>query len=275
MSKKTPTTTPVEAPLTIENANGFGKKSGTDYSMLINMVYILIGFMISTTEGFLTGRMIQLKEQIATIDFSDISSLYSSIGRLISHKSPFAETWMFLNGSVFLICFLFYLAEYYEKVWVEIFVQSKDKIFFRFYCILIGIYVILLKLFPVFWCQFFSILAILMIRKKWATRNEIRRKIDEENSLESRKGRINAIYILSDAMAYNFTVLSSIKLTIISLMAYISLKFQILWVFLLLSLSCLLICWFWLKKVQSGIDDMMLMLNKGDTSHSAFLRVLQ
>ena len=270
MSKTTPVN---KTQATKGNISGFGKQSGTDYSMLINMVYILIGFMISTTEGFLNARMAQLQEQLVAIDFSDLIGFYLSIEKLIFYKSPIAETWMFLNGSLFLICFLFYLAEYYEKIWVEIFIQPKDKIFFRFYCILIGVYVILLKLLPTIWPIFFSILAALMMKKKWSTRDEIRQKIEEEHSGELTTGRVNSIYVLSDAMAYNFSILGSISLIIISLMTYFSLRYHSLWVFLLLSLSCVLMCLFWLKKVKSGIDEMMSTLNEGSISNGAFSRV--
>ena len=252
---------------------GFGRYSGTDYNMLINIVYVLIGFMISTTEGFLNGRTDGLKKQAENIPLGNTDDMYGFIEGLISYTSPIAEAWMFLIGSVVLICFLFYLAEYYEKIWVEFFIQHKDKVFFRFYCILIGIYVILLKLVPVLWPLFFSFLVALMIKKKWSTRKEIRATIDANRSTNTPSKRVEAIYVLADTMAYNFTVLGFASLVIFMATAYIAFRYQLLWALILFSLFCISICLFWLRKVQSGIDRIRSHVEAGDITDAAFVRV--
>ena len=254
--------------------HGFGRHSGTDYNMLINIVYVLIGFMISTSEGFLTGRMDGLKKQIEIIPTVDLFSTYSALEQLISYESQIAEAWMFLTGSFVLICFLFYLAEYYEKIWVELFIQQKDKVFFRFYCILIGIYVILLKLVPILWPLFFSFLVSIMIMKKWSTRKEIRFVIDDSRKTNTISKRVDAIYTLADTMAYNFSVLGGISLVFIMSMTYLAFRFKVLWVLALCSLFSLLMCYFWLRKVQSGIDRIRLHVDEGNISDGAFIRFL-
>jgi hypothetical protein len=62
---------------------GFGRDSNTDYSMLINIVYVLIGFMISTSEGFLTGRQVELKAQLLSIQLTNFSDTYTSLEGLV------------------------------------------------------------------------------------------------------------------------------------------------------------------------------------------------
>lgn len=252
---------------------GFGRDSSTDYSMLINIVYVLIGFMISTSEGFLTGRQEGLKAQLISIQLDSFSNAYTSLEGLVYYGSSIAEAWMFLIGSIFLICFLFYLAEYYEKIWVELFIQQKDKVFFRFYCIFIGFYVILLKLFPVVWPVLFSVLFLILMHKKWSTRREIRAAIDAIDEA-ARSKRVKAIYALADTMAYNFSVLGGICLIFLVAMTYVAFYLHQLWALILASLFSALLCYFWLRKVQSGIDTIRSCVEAGNISDAAFVRVI-
>ena len=120
-----------------------------------------------------------------------------------------------LFGSVYLISFMFYLTEYYEKLWERYFLFPIDKLFFRFYCLLFGaIIILLMPRWPEHWSLYVVILFAIMYWKKRRTRDYFQSAVKYEfGSYEQCKDDIiRSKYILVETFTLNFLILGLIAL---------------------------------------------------------------
>jgi hypothetical protein len=120
-----------------------------------------------------------------------------------------------LSGVIYLISFMFYLTEYYEKLWEPYFLLPEDKLFFRLYSVLVGIVVIsLMSKWPEYWALYMIALFLVMYFKKSNTKRKYHRAVNHEfgSYLECDKPKIKSCYVLVDTFTRNFFYLGIVFL---------------------------------------------------------------
>jgi hypothetical protein len=120
-----------------------------------------------------------------------------------------------VSGVLYLIAFMFYLTEYYEKLWEPYFLLPEDKLFFRMYSVLVGIVVIvLMSKWPVYWSAYVVFLFYVLYLKKRKTRNLFHKAVDLKFGSYSScdAGKIKCQYVLVDTFTRNFLHLGILAL---------------------------------------------------------------
>ncbi len=110
-------------------------------------------------------------------------------------------------GASYMIAYMFYLTEYYEKLWSQYYALPSDKMFFRMYSLLIGITIItFMQNFPEYWYLYtLSLLVVMYIKKRntrMAFQNAFKMQYNEFRKCEDNK--VKAQYVLSEAFTVNF-----------------------------------------------------------------------
>jgi hypothetical protein len=183
-------------------------------------------------------------------------------------------------GAFYLITYMFYLTEYYEKLWQPYFSLPRDKMFFRLYSLGIGIVIITcMQNFPQYWYAYVFVLFLFMYYKKKQTRDAFRAAMKNEfgNIGKCNNNVLLARYKLSEAFTNNFLLYGVVLNAIYSLGLFVLYKnnphtyFQFMGEQLSLNyyvvvssvLTCIII-FFWSKKITSGIDHMAKKVKEGD-----------
>lgn len=122
-------------------------------------------------------------------------------------------------GSIYLLFYMFYLTEYYEKLWEPYYLLPVDKLFFRIYCIFIGLVVItLMPKWPEHWMLYMLALFFVMYLKKRSTRNRFRTAVNFEHKNYSLAPlKIKAQYVLVETFTLNFLILGVVPLVPVSI----------------------------------------------------------
>jgi hypothetical protein len=125
-----------------------------------------------------------------------------------AHKSIINAT-AILCGTTYLLAYMFYLTEYYDRLWEPYFLLPEDKLFFRFYSVTVGIVVIaLMQNFPQYWSLYVLGLFFIMYVKKASTRNAYIRAVHAEfGTFEACTDPVvKARYNLAKAFTRNFVI---------------------------------------------------------------------
>ena len=128
-------------------------------------------------------------------------------------------------GTVYLLFFMFYLTEYYEKLWEPYFMLPEDKLFFRIYCLLIGVVVIaFMPRWPQFWPLYVIFLYLIMYKKKKDTRNIFQDAVISEygNYDSCDNPKTKSQYVLVETFTMNFLWLGVVFLAPFALMISLS-----------------------------------------------------
>lgn len=110
---------------------------------------------------------------------------------------------------------MFYMTEYYEKLWEKYYLLPHDKVYFRIYCVIVGVVVIaLMPKYPEYWPAYVLILFFLMYLMKNKTRNYftkafIHRYSDYENCDDP---KLKCQYVLVNTFTDNFLLLGVLLL---------------------------------------------------------------
>lgn len=130
-----------------------------------------------------------------------------------------------ISAVPYLLSFMFYLTEYYEKLWEPYFLLPEDKLFFRFYSVLVGIVVIaLMGNWPEYWPSYIIFLFVIMYLKKRKVRATYHAAVQNEyGSYEAcSDDKVKSCYILVDTFTRNFASLGIIPLLPIAMLMSIS-----------------------------------------------------
>ena len=193
-----------------------------------------------------------------------------------------------LFGSLYLISFMFYLTEYYKKLWEKYFLLPIDKLFFRFYCLLFGVVVIvLMPRWPEHWSLYVVILFTIMYWKKRRTRDYFQSAVKYEfGSYElCTDDVIRSKYILVETFTRNFLILGLIALLPLAItMSFIALcvsngdllntantfsgsdftNDELRWAYFLLNLFVTIPTFlFWSAKITTGLAQMRNQIEEG------------
>ena len=129
-----------------------------------------------------------------------------------------------VSGVFYLIAYMFYLTEYYEKLWEPYFLLPEDKLFFRMYSILVGfVVIVLMSKWPEYWSAYIMLLFIVMYEKKKKTRKIFHQAVDLEfgnytscyangNYTSCDANMIKCQYVLVDTFTRNFLCLGILAL---------------------------------------------------------------
>jgi hypothetical protein len=183
-------------------------------------------------------------------------------------------------GSLYMITYMFYISEYYEKIWAPYFSLPNDKMFFRIYALLIGIVIItFMQNFPEYWYLYSLLLMLILYYKKNKTRAAFQKAFnDEYGSFDIGGNNIDkAKFLLCQDFSSNFLkygVLFNIFYAIILFLLFeknpiekfniLSVDFSVdYYAFASVSLT-IFIVGFWIKKITSGINLMVEKVKSGD-----------
>lgn len=173
-------------------------------------------------------------------------------------------------GATYLIGYMFYMMEYYERIWIDNYALPTDKTFFRIYVLAGGIIIItLMNNWPSYWYFYVLFLMLLMYQKKKDTchhfQTAVRQKFgDREEDIAPPK--LRALYVNAEVFTVNFrkwgvvfTILWSSALFYLdyskeSLGAYVGISVTI----TLVSVS------FWISKIKFGLSDFAKKIEAGD-----------
>jgi len=118
----------------------FGRPEYKDPIVPVNMLMVMMGF--------------------ALLLFNDA----------IGHIANIIDFSSYFFGTIFLLGFMLYVADYHEKLWENYFSLPTDRMFFRLYGIFVGITVIsLMHVYPNYWYVYVLVLFVLMYFKKRST----------------------------------------------------------------------------------------------------------
>ena len=215
-----------------------------------------------------------------------------TIALFINQPTNNVSTWIWYTsltcGVIYFLLFMFYLTEYYEKLWQPYYLLPTDKMFFRFYSLLIGVFVIVLMgQYPIFWPIYVLVLFFVMLYKKQKTRETFQSAFDNEfghySQCNDRKYKCQ--YVLVETFTINFFFLG-----IVILLPFAALNFftgmivgypnslvsefegrfigvekgiyEIIFVSNLIIIT-FITALFWLKKINTGLREMQNQIEEG------------
>lgn len=164
----------------------FSRPEYTDPVVPVQILLVMMGFCVAL---------------LNQADFSEISFSVKSISLVC--------------GIIYIIAYMFYLTEYYEKLWAPYFLLPEDKLFFRIYSLLVGVVVIsLMSKWPGYWSFYILALFLVMFDKKRRTRSVFHDAvISQFGSYENcSDGKIKSQFVLVDTFTWNFLYLGIITL---------------------------------------------------------------
>jgi hypothetical protein len=196
-----------------------------------------------------------------------------------------------LCGTSYLLAYMFYLTEYYDRLWEPYFLLPEDKLFFRFYSITVGIVVIaLMQNWPQHWSLYILGLFLIMYIKKANTRDDYIAAVNAQyGSFDACSDLgIKAKYKLAEAFTRNFLIwgfIFMIPFAAAMTIAYVMHTQKIdlnfgswgtihadtgKWIYAGVSIFItVLTIAFWKKKITMGILEMKRRVEKGDHEYFA------
>lgn len=183
-------------------------------------------------------------------------------------------------GSVYMIAYMFYISEYYEKLWEPNFSLPFDKMFFRIYSLIIGVVIItFMHNFPEYWYFYTLFLMLILYVKKNNTRKCFQKAFNVDYPVfdECQDGVLKAKYLLCEDFTVNFLWWGVIFNAVYAIALFILYKnnpsdsviiygveiFFNYYSIVSFTLTIVIVS-FWVKKVTSGIALMVEKINKGD-----------